>query len=334
MVDGTRRPYQGASDNFCTSAPAAVELVSAQILAWFRAHPRSRSFPICPQDAGVWCECPRCQALDEPLRLENFSRKDMRDVSDRFFTFVNAVAQRVTAEFPDRTITNIAYANWHQAPRFDLHPAVLVNVCQYGCSAHAANDPKCERNHEMARRMLEWRERATLLGVYDYVLLNSRTPAEPRTPHPYGRSVPEELRWLAQDLKIVSWWSESAGAFWQWSPAPFWLAMQMAWDADQDHEALLQGLYADYYGPAAGPARQYWTLLERRVHEDGVHMGSYNNRPAPEMFTPELLTELDAAVTAAAQAAGANDRVAPHVTRLRESLAFVRERLAQEAAEE
>jgi len=320
MFDGERRLYEGPGDNFCTSSPDAVDVVAAKVLAWFRANPDSRSFSICPQDGGRWCECERCQALDEPLVMENFSRKDMRNVTDRFFTFLNQVAERVTAEFPDRTITTIAYANWHQPPRFDVHPSILVNVCQYGCSAHAANDPSCETNHEMARRMEGWRERTTLLGVYDYVLLDITAP---RTPHPYARSVPEEIRWLADDLDITSWWSESAGAFWQWSPAPFWLAMQMAWDSGQDPDALLAEFYANYYGPAEG-AREYWEIMERRVHEEGVHYGSYNNRPRADMFTPETIAALDAALQGAEAAAPEGSVYAKRVSMLRESLEFVR----------
>jgi len=319
MFDGERMLYQGQADNFCTSSPEAVEVVVGKVLEWFRANPDSRSFSICPQDGSRWCECPRCQALDEPLRMENFSRQDMRDVCDRFFSFLNQVAERVAAEFPDHTITTIAYANWHQPPRFDVHPNILVNVCQYGCSSHAASDPSCERNLEMARRMAGWRERTTLLGVYDYVLLNMTAP---RTPHPYGRSIPEEMRWLANDLHIMSWWSESAGALWQWSPASFWLAFQMAWDADQDPEALLDEFYADYYGPAAG-AREYWEILERRVHQDGVHYGSYNNRPSPQMFTPETIAALGAALQRAEGEAPAGSVYARRVAMLRESLEFV-----------
>ncbi len=321
MFEGERMLYEGKRDNFCTSSPEAVDVVAQKALAWFRASPQSRSFSICPQDGARWCECERCQALDEPLVMENFSRKDMRNVTDRFFTFLNQVAERVTAEFPDRTITTIAYANWHQPPRFDVHPNVLVNVCQYGCSAHAANDPDCETNHEMARRMQGWRECTTLLGVYDYVLLNGRAP---RTPHPYGRSVPHEVQWLANDLAITSWWSETAGALWQWSPAPFWLAFQMAWDASQDPEALLEELYANYYGPAAEGAREYWETMERRVHEDGVHYGSYNNRPSAEMFTPETIEALESALAPAEAQAPAGSVYARRVGMLRESLEFVK----------
>lgn len=319
MFDGQRRLYEGPADNFCTSSPEAVELTAARVLEWFRAHPQSRSFSICPQDGARWCECPRCRALDEPLVMENFSRQEMRNVTDRFISYLNQVAERVVAEFPDRTITTISYANWHQPPRIDVHPSIVVNVCQYGCSSHAANDPACEINHEMARRMTGWRERTTLLGVYDYVLLNNR---EPRTPHPYGRSVPQEIQWLARDLRIMSWWSESAGALWQWSPASFWLAYQMAWDADQDPEALLSEFYANYYGRAEG-AREYWEIMERRVHEDGVHYGSYNNRPSAEMFTPETIAALEAALTRAEQQAPAGSVYARRLAPLRESLQFV-----------
>lgn len=320
MIDGQRRIYADSRDNFCTSSPHAVDLTVAKVLEWFRANPQSRSYSICPQDAARWCECERCQALDEPLVMENFSRQDMRNVTDRFFTYINAVAERVTAEFPDRYITTISYANWHQPPRFDIHPHVIVDVCQYGCSSHAVNDRSCEINGEMYARMLGWRERVTMLGIYDYVLLNN---AQPRTPHPYGRSVPQELKWLVDDLGIVSWRSESAGWPGEWSPAPYWLALQMAWDAGQDPEALLAEFMANYYGPAEG-AREYWQILEDRVHVDGVHYGSYNNRPSVEMFTPETIAALDAALTRAEEQAPDGSVYVQRVAKLRESLEFVK----------
>ena len=321
MFDGKRRVYEARNENFCTSSPAAVELMAAEALAWFGAHPESRSFSICPQDGARWCECERCQALDEPLTMESFSRQDMRNVSDRFFTFINQVAERVAAKLPDRVITTIAYANWHQPPRFDVHPNVLVDVCQYGCSSHSVDDPSCEKTEAMRRRMLAWRGRVTHLGVYDYVLLNGKAPM---TPHPYGRSVPAEIKWLAKELGIRSWWSESGGWCAEWSPAPFWLALQMAWDVEQDPKALLAEFMANYYGPAEG-AREYWRIMRDRIHKDGIHYGSYNNRPSPEMFTPETIAALEAALTRAALQAPGGSLYAGRVAKLRESLEFVKQ---------
>jgi len=60
------------------------------------------------------------------------------------------------------------------------------------------------------------------------------------------------------------------------------------------------------------------------VHEDGVHYGSYNNRPSPEMFTPETIAALEAALQRAEAQAPAGSVYARRVAMLRESLEFVK----------
>ena len=324
LFDGERRVYGQGNENFCTSSPDAAEILADRALRHFRSNPTSLSFSICPQDGARWCECDRCRALDEPLVMESFSRQDMRNVTDRYFALVNQVAERVAGEFPGRMITTIAYANWHQPPRSVIHPNVNVNLCLYGCSSHAIDDTRCERNREMHERVLGWREAATHLGVYDYVLLNGK---HPRTPHPYARSIMREVKWLAESVGIRTWSSEGHGSLWRWSPAPGYLALQMAWDAGQDPEDLLEDFYAHYYGPGVGGAREYWEIMDQRVRDGGVHYGNYNNAPSAEMFTPTTIERLDAALRKAEATAGDNVH-ARRVGMLRESLDFVTEALA------
>ena len=64
--------------------------------------------------------------------------------------------------------------------------------------------------------------------------------------------------------------------------------------------------------------------MERRVHEDGVHYGSYNNRPSAERCTPETIEVLEAALARAEAQAPAGSVYARRVGMLRESLEFVK----------
>jgi len=63
----------------------------------------------------------------------------------------------------------------------------------------------------------------------------------------------------------------------------------------------------------------------RESVDGGVHCGSYNNAPRPEMFTPETIAALDEALTSAEGQAPAGSVYAQRVAKLRESLEFVKQ---------
>src|SRR5262249_16217707 len=77
---------------------------------------------------------------------------------------------------------------------------------------------------------------------------------------------------------------------------PYFQARAM-WHADADRETLAREFFANWYGPAAGPARDFWEALEATL--ESTRMIGHEDRCLPYVYTPDLLAQLEKHVTAA-----------------------------------
>jgi len=123
-------------------------------------------FAIVPDDNSKFCECERCQALLE-------SGKDMRtgqfssgEVSNYFFSFVNAVAREVAKTHPDEYIATLAYWNYAFPPRgFDIEPNVSIAPCLHTCY-YAIHKEMRENDMKLYNEWLEKAEAPIFLWNY------------------------------------------------------------------------------------------------------------------------------------------------------------------------
>jgi hypothetical protein len=122
-------------------------------------------FAIVPDDNMNLCSCTACQALLEKGRTRKTGFFSSGEMSDYWFSFVNAVAREVGKTHPDKFIATLAYWAYALPPGFGLEPNVSVAPCLHTCyyPVHAAmkeNDLKLYR---------EWWQKSTapmFLWVY------------------------------------------------------------------------------------------------------------------------------------------------------------------------
>ena len=106
---GQRVPYDTTWGlNPCLSNTGVVNYVAEQIVS--NTIPRD-AYALCtvsPLDAGVWCECDACRALDVDLTPEWLIRWGDRIISDRYFGFVAKVARQIAPAVPHVQILALA----------------------------------------------------------------------------------------------------------------------------------------------------------------------------------------------------------------------------------
>ncbi len=122
-------------------------------------------FAIVPDDNMNLCTCDACQALlkkDPSRRTGFFSSGEM---SDYWFTFVNAVAREVRKTHPDKYVATLAYWEYALPPSFAIEPNVSIAPCLHTCyyPVHPAM-----RDNDL-RFYRQWQEKASgpmFLWVY------------------------------------------------------------------------------------------------------------------------------------------------------------------------
>ncbi|MGC9317872.1 MAG: DUF4838 domain-containing protein, partial [Armatimonadota bacterium] len=89
----------------CFTAPGIVQAGIDRIVQYFNEHPQATSYSLGVNDTRRHCECESCRALD-PGR-ENFL--GLPHLSDRYFTWANAVVEGVLQVHPDSYFGCLAY---------------------------------------------------------------------------------------------------------------------------------------------------------------------------------------------------------------------------------
>jgi Domain of unknown function (DUF4838) len=90
-------------------------------------------FAIVPDDNINLCQCQACQDLLRQGRTRKTGFFSSGEMSDYWFSFVNAVARQVRQTHPDKYIATLAYWNYALPPSFDLEPNVSVAPCLHTC---------------------------------------------------------------------------------------------------------------------------------------------------------------------------------------------------------
>jgi hypothetical protein len=305
LVDGQRNPLHssGRPNELCVSNPEMAEHVTQQALAYFQSHPRARAFAVNHDDEPAgWCACADCRALDVRPVDWSLNGRDVLPLTDRVVAFVNRVAARVAEQYPDRLIEMYAYGSTHDPPqRETVHPNVLVKCClgpSELCLRHGVFDPACARNREFVARFRAWGQRASHLGIYNYLdYYYAETPAC------WYSATAEQFRSLHQ-LGVEQVLGETSNTF-TGSALWFYLLGRVLWDVDTDSEAVIDDFCTHFYGPAAEPMAEYYRTLERAVREDAERAGEENQTCNNlRRFTPEIVAAARAALERATAAAG------------------------------
>ena len=231
----------------CFTAEGIVDEAVKNICEYFEKHPDVNSYSLGVIDSSGHCECEECLAMDpeEP----NFLGR--RNVSRRYFTFCNAVVERVLEKYPDKYFGCLAYSEVAQPPEgMNIHPRI-VPFMTYDRMKWADPELRAE-----GHRLTEWWQRSSpTVGWYDYIY---GTPyCVPRMwPHLMG----EYYRYGYKHGVRAAY----AEAYPNWGEGPkLWVSLRLQWDPNQDVDALLKEWYERAVGPeAAEDLAAYYAIWE------------------------------------------------------------------------
>ena len=249
MLNGERvKPTTDAQPGWqpCTGNPRTVEIGIQHIREYFDAHPNTHSYSVSINDNNRWCECDMCTALDVPHVF-----RGRTCYSDRYYTFVNAIARGVAQTHPDKFIGCFAYAGVEPPPKTieKLEPNVFVNITQD--TAQYFDLDYRETDYGFWR---QWQAKCSHMGKYDYSGLGALAPRY------YPHILAEDLRHSHQ-IGLVAMHTE-AYPYWSNYGPMIYLQARMMWDVSLNEDELLDEFFQKLYGPAAGEMQAFYDELE------------------------------------------------------------------------
>ncbi|MFW5996529.1 MAG: VanZ family protein [Lentisphaeria bacterium] len=230
----------------CLTASGIVEAGAERIRQHFRESPEAESYSLGINDTLRFCECQECRNLDS----DRTNNAGYRHLSDRYFTWANAVVEKVLEDFPDKQFGTLAYLNIAEAPdnvsvNSRIVPFLTSDRMRWAISDFAETEKKITR---------EWQNKVRPLGWYDYIY---GTPY--CVPRLYPHLQAEYLRWAHEhDVRYLA--AEAYPNFAEGPKLYAWL--KLAWDPDQDINKLLDEWYERCVGKQAAPVLktyyEYW----------------------------------------------------------------------------
>ncbi len=321
LVDGRRdrdlENFDGKHGaQLCTTNPDLVPIFIAYIDEFFRNHPDYDALHISPNDGGRFCECERCRSLDTGKRLKNNPDKPV--ITDRIFTFANAISKKMGAKHPGKHLVHLAYSWYVDRPeRTEIDSRLIPQYCLWSCYLHD-NEEKKREHYAIAKG---WTEVAKNVAIYEY-FINGAWPDLPRIVY---AKIAESLRYLhAIGVRL---YQAQAGDGFAVNGLNYYIASKLWWDVDADVDKLVDEFYDKAFGDAGKWIRSYFERLEtawRRAVEQGEHpsCSSFAASKVHELYSLELLHQCDEDLRKARFAAG-NDRVRARVDFLLSGLSYV-----------
>jgi hypothetical protein len=213
-------------------------------------------FAIVPDDNSNLCNCDSCKALlgkGAGRKTGFFSSGEM---SDYWFTFVNAVAREVRKTHPDKFIATLAYWNYAHTPAFELEPNVSISPCLHTCmfANHAG-----VRDNDL-RFFRDWQKQAKapmFLWVYYH------HPMEPALinrwkcfPNVMVHETAKSMRMFIENGVRGMFECGEQDQLEQY-------VMAKVWDDPQVNvDGLIDEFFKLYFGAAGEPMKQFYLTLE------------------------------------------------------------------------
>ena len=250
MVKGVRLKER---TQLCLTNPDVLRLVTSNVLARIRKDPGAKFYGVSQNDWHNYCECPACKAVDD----EEGSH------AGTVVRFVNAIAEAVEKEFPDKIIETLAYQYTRHAPKkTKLRHNVIPCLCSIECdfSRPLATSP-CPDNVSFLKDIEDWNRQTDCLYVWDYVT-DFRC-----YPHPFPNVyVMQENVKFFRDHGVKMLFEQGAcqGRHAGFAELKGWLLAKWMWNPDLPAEPLIADFFNGYYGKAAPIVRAVFDEAHRR----------------------------------------------------------------------
>ena len=275
MIDGKRVDKR---TQLCLTNPDVLAIAKRTVRQWIKAAPDATIFSVSQNDWHNYCRCPECEALA--------TKEDSQ--SGPLLHFVNAIADDIAKDYPDKLISTLAYQYTRKPPKHvKPRPNVCVRLCSIECCfAHPLD--VCPTNRTFVDDIRNWNRICNRLYIWDYVI----DYAHSVQPFPNLYVLAPNIRFFVKHgVKGIY---EEACYFTPGSELAelrTWIMAKTLWDPDYDTDKAIDEFLAGYYGPAAAPLRKYIDLIHKQVADHADWHANIWTPPTAAYLSKRVITQ-------------------------------------------
>jgi hypothetical protein len=263
-------------------------------------------FAVVPDDNINLCTCEACQELLQKGRTRKTGFFSSGEMSDYWFSFVNAVAREVRKTHPDKYIATLAYWNYAFPPDFGLEPNVSIAPCLHTCYYPVHTELR-ENDMTLYRRWQEKTKAPMFLWVYYH------HPMEPALidrwkcfPHVMVHDTARAMQMFIRDGVRGIFECGEQDQLEQYVMVKVWD------DPEVNVDRLIDEFFRLYFGAAGDPMKRFYLRLEQIACEPANYPPPYHRRDGIEwkavawerLGTAERMEELGTLMSQAEKLAG------------------------------
>jgi len=296
LVDGKRTPKQ-----LCLTNPEVLSIATETVRRWLRDDPQVNIVPVEQTDYDEYCQCEKCRALAEHEGSQ----------AGPILHFVNQVADNIKDEFPDVAVETEAYRYSRKPPKHVWpRPNVIIRLASIECCfSHPLATCDSESSARFRDDIVGWSSICDHLYVWDYVT----DFAHYLLPFPNLYSLQPNIKFFVDHnvrgiLEQGNHSPPSDGKFWgggEFAELRSYIIARCLWDPDCNWKEEMNEFLQAYYGPAAGPIRQYIDILHEKVRKDNIHL-HIRTGPSAAYLTKDIINQADGLFDEAQAAVASN----------------------------
>ncbi len=265
----------GKNAQLCLSNPEVFDILVKNLRKHMEKHPEAKYWSVSQNDNDAYCHCEKCMAMNEE------DSSPMGSV----LRFVNKVAK----QFPDKTISTLAYWYTRKAPkvtRAENNVHIMLCNIEANRGMPIETDP---RSAESKQELLDWKELCGNVFLWDYCIQFRNLVS----PFPNLRVLGPNIRFFVEN-NVRSLFSQSnreiGGEF---SALRGYLISKLMWDPYCDEKAVMQDFLNGYYKQAAPYIAQYIDIMHDALEASGGELNIFGGPLdcCKTYFTKELFRQ-------------------------------------------
>lgn len=320
MYDGKRRVLHGRTQ-LCLSNPEVFEIALAATRTALREHPETRIISISQNDCSPGCQCEVCRAINRAEGSE----------AGLLLRFVNGIAEKLEAEFPNVIFDTLAYNHTRVVPKLTRpRHNVCVRLCSIECCfSHpfeACDDDRSVTLPDGSRSsfindLRSWGKYHERLYIWDYTTCFAHYPA----PFPNWRTLQPNMQAFARN-NVKGVFEQANGARRggvDFNELRAYVISKLLWNPDCDVNRHIVEFTDYYYGAAGVYVREYINALCDKAERENIHVG-FNDTTATPLYSEDMLDLLDAIMDKAEKAVAGDPLRLWRIGKARLSVRYVR----------
>ncbi|MDT0553223.1 DUF4838 domain-containing protein [Urechidicola vernalis] len=241
LRNGKRVPTQ-----LCLTNPEVLDIVKDSVSSLFKRYPNSSVVSVSQDDNQQHCLCQNCKAID----FEEGSP------SGTMIQFVNKVA----ADFPDKTISTLAYQYTRKPCKTKPLPNVLITLCSIECDRSGSIEEKCP---DFSEDLKGWGKLTENIRIWDYTTQFTNFLA----PFPNLQTIEPNISFFKENNAkwIFEQHSNNPSELFELRS---YVMAKLLWNPKLKMDDLISEFTNGYYKEAGIYIKEYIDLIHAKINED------------------------------------------------------------------